>query len=301
MEFIQKFLGDSPVMKPEPTGIIPFYKADSTIRVILFDIYGTILISASGDIEESDINSKNLELSLNAAGIRIMASHKNKQAMLIQMLQSFRDEIWRVHDKERSLEMPYPEIDILSIWENILSKQTYLKNLDIPDSLCIKCFTFVFETLSNRIYPMPGMKEVIGKLSATGLPLGIISNAQFYTPVILNYFLNDILGERETVAPFDPEITVFSYKYMRAKPDPYLFEIVTSYCREKFHVEPGQILFIGNDMFRDVYPAHQAGYKTVLFAGDNRSLRLREEKRELSHIKPDYIITDLQQLLNIIV
>ena len=35
---------------------------------------------------------------------------------------------------------------------------------------------------------MPGMKEVIHKLAGKGLPLGIISNAQFYTPVILNFF-----------------------------------------------------------------------------------------------------------------
>jgi putative hydrolase of the HAD superfamily len=300
LEFIQKFLGKSPVMIPEQTGIEPSFRTDRDIRIVVFDIYGTIMISASGDIEESEISVRNLERSLKEAGIKIKAKGSHRLEMLSKMLQSFRNEIARVHNRERSLERPYPEVDILSIWENILNKERNLENLEIPDSLCFRCFTFVFETLSNSIYPMPGMKEVINNISLKGFPLGIISNAQFYTPVILNYFLNGRISEEEVVIPFDPEITVYSFKHKRAKPDSFLFEIVTRRCREKYHVAPEQILFVGNDMFRDVYPAHNAGYKTVLFAGDNRSLRLREEQPELSHITPDHIITDLSQLLKII-
>lgn len=301
LEFIQRFLGNAPEMVPEPTDINPAYREEPDVRVVIFDIYGTLIISASGDIEESEISVRNLEQSLDTAGIRILPPAGEKQRVLIQMLQSFKSEIVKVHESEKSSDKPYPEVDILAIWESILIKQRELKNLEICDGLCIKCFTFVFEILSNNIYPMPGMKEVINNLIQSKYPIGIISNAQFYTPVIVNYFLNGKITDDETVEPFDPEITVFSYQHKRAKPDPHLFHLITESCREKYDASPDQIIFVGNDMFRDVYPAKRAGFKTVLFAGDDRSLRLREENAEISHIEPDHIITDLRQLLKIIV
>jgi putative hydrolase of the HAD superfamily len=301
LEFIQKFLSESPVMIPEPTSIEPSYKADPTVKVMIFDIYGTIMISASGDIEESDISARNLEQSLHAAGIQMTVPVSGRNEILLEMLESFRDEIEGVHERDRGPDKPYPEVDILKIWDTILDRQRERKNLTIRDAMCIKCFTFVFETLSNTIYPMPGMKEVIYRLSAKGMPLGIISNAQFYTPGILNFFLNGTITDDVNVPPFDPEITVFSFRHQRAKPDPWLFEIVRKQCTDKYGISPSEILFLGNDMFRDIYPAHLAGFKTALFAGDSRSLRLRKEKAEVDHIAPDYIITGLDQLLKIIV
>jgi putative hydrolase of the HAD superfamily len=40
--------------------------------------------------------------------------------------------------------------------------------------------------------------------------------------------------------------------------------------------------------------------KTVLFAGDQRSLRLREDRTEVAGLIPDAIITELRQLPGII-
>jgi putative hydrolase of the HAD superfamily len=131
-------------------------------------------------------------------------------------------------------------------------------------------------------------------------PLGIVSNAQFYTPVILNYFLHGIISESEHVRPFESDLTLFSYKLRRSKPDTYLFELLKDRYLKKYGIYADEILFIGNDMFRDVFPARTAGFKTALFAGDAKSLRLRQEKPELRKLTPDYIITDLHQILNIL-
>ena len=53
-------------------------------------------------------------------------------------------------------------------------------------------------------------------------------------------------------------------------------------------------------MYKDIYPAQQVGFKTALFAGDMRSLRLREDKAEVQGLHPDYIITHLEQMNKII-
>ena len=57
-------------------------------------------------------------------------------------------------------------------------------------------------------------------------------------------------------------------------------------------------LYLGNDMLNDIYPAQKVGFKTALFAGDARSLRLREDDPGCKNLSPDIIITDLIQLLD---
>ena len=300
LEFIEKFLSESSKMVPVPTSLEPRYKPNPSIRTVVFDVYGTILISASGDIEESVISTDNLKTSLNAAGIELSESLADPVQVLFDMLDSFKKQILRTHEEERRPDKPYPEVDILEIWNTILKRSHQEQLIHISDPLCIKCFTFVFELLCNNLYPMPEMKDVILKLASRDLPLGIISNAQFYTPVILNFFMHGKISESEVVAPFDPDITVFSYVQKRSKPDGLLFDIVKEQCRLKYQISPSEILFVGNDMFRDIYPAKRAGFKTALFAGDRKSLRLRKEKPETDGLEPDFIITELNQLLKII-
>jgi putative hydrolase of the HAD superfamily len=301
LQYIKKFLGESAVMMPTPTLLKPLYKADPAIKACVFDVYGTILISASGDIDESVISTENLKEAMDASGIKIANSLSDPQVVLVEMLASFRKAIKYQHEAERSEDKPFPEVNMLKIWEDIIIANRNQNHLVINDLLCIKCFTFVFEVLSNRIYPMPGMKEVISQLAIKNVPLGIVSNAQFYTPVILNFFMHGTISEVEQVPPFDADLTVFSYLHQRSKPDIFLFDLLKRQCRQKYNIFADEILFVGNDMFRDIYPACIAGFKTALFAGDAKSLRLREDKIEVKKIMPDYIITDLHQLLNIII
>ncbi len=300
LKFIKPFLSESVMLKPIPTMLKPFVRKDPAIKAFVFDVYGTLLVSASGDIDESVFSTDNIKQAFSVSDIRVSESVKDRAALLTELLEQFRQSVKDSHSRARTEELPYPEVDILKIWQDILLSHGKKNELVFNGQLCIKCFIFVFEVLSNRIYPMPGMKELLSYLADKQYPMGIISNAQFYTPVIMNYFLHNRVTEEEAVAPFDPDLTVFSYKYMRSKPDMYLFELLKDKCNRKYGLYADEILFIGNDMFRDIYPAVLAGFKTALFAGDTKSLRLRQEKPELKKIVPDYIITDLMQLLTIL-
>ena len=52
------------------------------------------------------------------------------------------------------------------------------------------------------------------------MKLGIISNAQFYTPLILQAFCQSDLGE----LGFDKRLVFFSCIFGRAKPDLFMYE-----------------------------------------------------------------------------
>jgi putative hydrolase of the HAD superfamily len=49
-------------------------------------------------------------------------------------------------------------------------------------------------------------------------------------------------------------------------------------------------------MLKDILPAQKAGFKTILFAGDRRSLRMRQTDEQCQGIVPDRIMTHLKML-----
>jgi len=61
-------------------------------------------------------------------------------------------------------------------------------------------------------------------------------------------------------------------------------------------INPQQPLYVGNDMLKDIWPAARLGCKTALFAGDRRSLRLREDDERCRELEPDLVVDDLSQL-----
>ena len=94
-------------------------------------------------------------------------------------------------------------------------------------------------------------------------------------------------------------VTVYSYKFLKAKPDHTLFIPVLNNLNKKYNIKPENTLFIGNDMLNDIYSAQQTGMKTALFAGDQRSLRLRKDNDLIKGIKPDFILTELNQIFKL--
>jgi putative hydrolase of the HAD superfamily len=122
--------------------------------------------------------------------------------------------------------------------------------------------------------------------------MGIISNAQFYTPLLLRWFLK----ADPTDIGFVKDLLIYSFEIGRAKPSPSLFKIAASRLK-KMGVFPESILYVGNDVRKDLLPAKQTGFQTALFAGDARSLRLGDDASAHRLASADLIITDLSQLL----
>jgi putative hydrolase of the HAD superfamily len=140
---------------------------------------------------------------------------------------------------------------------------------------------------------MPHLRKLLRECRQARLRLGIISNAQFYTPFLLKW----LVGAALTDFGFSPELILWSYRWGHAKPSPVLFET----ARERLaghSIPPHHVLYVGNDMRYDILPAQQAGFQTALFAGDARSLRWRRDDARCRRHQPDLVITDLRQLLD---
>ncbi|NJK85118.1 MAG: hypothetical protein HC906_03270 [Bacteroidales bacterium] len=169
---------------------------------------------------------KNLKQAFQLLGININRSFKNESTILFLILDIFRKTITRYHDDCRHSNIAFPEVEIREIWKDVLDHSLKNNYIEIEEEIDVSLLTLIFELINNQVYPMPGMMSVINRLTHNNMPLGIVSNAQFYTPVIMNYFISGDVKHDEQVLYFDPELQSFSYKYRIAKPDTKLFEFI---------------------------------------------------------------------------
>lgn len=271
-------------LDPLPTTVRAQLPVIPNLRVIAFDVYGTLLTSAAGEIglgeraEKPFLNTtRRLGLPTDLAGAVEERYHETIRSM---------------HNRDRSSDRTVPEVEIRDVWravtERFLDDRTIHELERIPDFW--DRIAIEHELDANPVWPMPGAVETIESLRASGYRIAIVSNAQFYTPLILTA----LFGKSPEQLGFTT--TIWSYEIGMAKPDGGVF---SRFLEDISPVPPEAVLYLGNDMRNDVSAAAAYGIRTALFAGDGRSLRLREDDPTISSIRPDAVCTDLRHVLAI--
>ena len=284
--FINKIAYLFTEMSPQETDIHPSLPSDKGyIQAVLLDVYGTLLISEAGDIGISATESNN------SSPARIYSGGKEKEYPYKDIKTILHDLIRKNHTiiKQKDQTINYPEIDIISIWEQLF-KFINIEEYSLSDLIQTALH---FEIQTNRIWLMPHTKDFLEELKKRGIPVGIVSNAQFYTPAFMEY----LLGEKLSDLGIQEDLSSWSYKIKRGKPDLKILDSPIKNIQKKYNIPAKKILYIGNDMLNDIYTAASSGLKTALFAGDKRSLRLREDNPVAADTAPDFIITELPQIL----
>ncbi len=263
---------------PIATGVRPKGRLPKKIKAILFDIYGTLFISSSGDIGSAGKGLKNTDLLE-----KLFKSFSIKEPV-DKILNQFFHTIEETHAGLKRSGVDFPEVEIDRIWMEVLKTNDRKK---------IHRFAASYEMIVNPIFPMPHLLETLAFCRNKQIPMGIVSNAQFFTFDLFTEFLN---AEPEKLG-FDPDLIFLSYKYGYAKPSLFLFQKAVSELTSR-NIAPDAAVYAGNDMLNDIYAAREAGFQTALFAGDKRSLRLRTEDPRCKNVTPDIVITDLIQLID---
>lgn len=278
-------------LEPRPTGIEPRLADLPDIKAVLFDIYGTLLVSGSGDVGvHSDSQpGQALHDAMAAVGLPDLPDPEAGVAML--------HEVIRIHQEQHRLEdIVYPEVNISMVWQDVLNRFCEEGWIDVVLTRQQReRFAVEYECRVNPVWPMPGMNETIESIRDSERYLGTISNAQFFTPLLFPALFGQSLEEMG----FHPGLQYYSYRYLRAKPGEFLYSQAVD-TLSTMGIEPPQTLYIGNDMLNDILPASRIGFKTALFAGDRRSLRMRENDDRVRELQPDLTVTELVQLLPVL-
>ena len=199
-------------LSPLPTPLNPIGKLEENIQCILFDVYGTLFISASGDISIAREQSRQTQHLKNLLD-RYQIKKKPKM-----VLNDFFSAIDIEHKRLRKKGVDFPEVEIDRIWTRVL---------EIDDHDAVRAFAVEFELIINPVYSMPNLEKMLSGCKKSKVLLGIISNAQFFTPYLFNWFLD---SSPEDLG-FQSDLIFYSYKSGHAKPSPFMFEAAAKNLR----------------------------------------------------------------------
>ncbi|MDR0759774.1 MAG: HAD family hydrolase [Treponema sp.] len=253
------------------------------IRAVIFDLYGTLFISAAGDI--GVVDSGSMQSNLDSLASLLGGDHTGEE-----LQNYFRTSVLKIHE-ELFAKTLYPEVRVEKIWAGFLRTKVRKQRAADGFAMSPEELALRYELAVNPVYLMPGAGETIRALKDAGLVLGLISNAQFFTPLLFNA----LLGASPADLGFNQGISIYSYEAGEAKPSPVLFALARARLTA-LGIAPEAALYVGNDMLNDVYAASSSGFKTLLFAGDDRSLRLRKETAFIRNARPTRVIRRLADI-----
>jgi putative hydrolase of the HAD superfamily len=264
-------------LEPVPAGVDPVLPRLPGIRCVAFDIYGTLVISGSGDIGIATATGREEVMRSLLAGAGLADPPDDLVGRFLELIRAD-------HERARATGTPHPEVEIREVWRDFLGSLGLA-----PDPPAVERLAVRYECAVNPVWPMPGLGAMLAALRSRDLPLAIVSNAQFFTPLLFEAFLGDPPGR----IGFDDDLAVYSFAHRHAKPGKRLYQLLAGRLAGR-GIGAAETLYVGNDMRNDIAPAAGLGFRTALFAGDRRSLRLREEDR--LGVEPDAIVTALDQL-----
>lgn len=229
------------------------------IKGLLFDLNGTVI-----DIytSESDDNIyRTISNLLDYSQVTIAPELLKKEYFDIMRRQ-----------KSESGEI-FPEFDVVKLFAEIIGKYS-LNSAKLPDAEAIAIAFRAAGRYKLTIYD--GVVPVLTEL-AEFYPMAAISDGQKIWA----------LSELKSVGldRFFSSVTVSSEFGFR-KPDPRMFMSAL----ENMQMQANEVIFVGNDMFRDIFGAHEVGMKTVFF-------RSNQGEQNYSGAEADYIIYNFSQLL----
>ena len=276
---------ESNPLAPLPTDIDAQLRVLPGIKCVVFDVYGTLMVSGVGDISHSSVDDRKQAIFklFEQMGIPLKQELAEPGVELNAIIQAHQD-------RSRQTGIAYPEVDIREVWEDFVKEYTDLATTthDLIAELAVR-----FELSVNPTWPMPHLESTLETLREKGIRLGIVSNAQFFTPLLFDAYCQqpfDSLG-------FESDLCQWSYHFREAKPSMRMYRIEAMTLEAKYGILEDEVLYVGNDLLNDIVPASKVGFKTALFAGDKRSLRLREGDERVHGITPDLMVTSLDQLI----
>jgi putative hydrolase of the HAD superfamily len=133
-----------------------------------------------------------------------------------------------------------------------------------------------------------GVRDVLAEIDRRGFRTGLISNTG-RTP---GYALREILTRLDLARMLD--VMVFSNEHGVCKPERSIFETL----RDALGVRFDEMMFVGDNLYVDVFGAKRCGMKAVHFVPETRGTAVAPAVKV--EVEPDATVTRLQDLLTLI-
>jgi len=162
----------------------------------------------------------------------------------------------------------------------------------------VKKIAYFFHASLQGAGPYPGAAATIRAAADAGKTQGLLADGQCFTVGQLQHCL------RKDDPGFDAAIFPVSLRLISAerkakKPADAFFKAAVQALGER-GIGPGEAVHVGSSLARDIGPAKKHGFRTALFAGDKNSLAATGDQLKDPAFRPDVLLTELPQLLEVI-
>ena len=239
------------------------------IRAIAFDVNGTLVRILADDGDERAFRAAAHFLTYQGIDL-----HRYELCELYFQL---------LKEQLRTSQERYPEFDAVGIWRSIIEDHQTDFTRALPaaklEQIPLSLAELARGVSRRRLGLYPYVREVLDVLRER-YPLAVVTDAQ-------SAYARSELHKVGLLGYFDPIVVSGDHGYR--KPDPRLFQLAL----DGMAVAAENTLYVGNDMYRDIYGAREAGLTTVMFDSDQGEKTYRD-------CAPDYTITDFRDLPNIL-
>lgn len=194
-----------------------------------------------------------------------------------------------------------PEVADERVWEDIVKKlRDYSFDVVTYGSLneFARKMAYFYHASIQGAAAYPGAAETLRMLNEGGRPQGLITDGQAFTPWQLSRCLKRQEPEFDLNAVMPLSLRIVSGERKARKPSDTLFKAAMQALAEK-GLRPEQVLHVGSNLVRDIVPAKKHGFRTALFAGDKASLNATPEQLKDPASRPDVMLTELSQVLDV--
>ena len=235
------------------------------IRALLFDVNGTLI-----DIETDEGLEEIYRAIAHFLLYQGISLHRwEVRDLYFQLMQQ---------QREGSAET-FAEWDAVEVWREFLHTKANDYTRSLPSEKQEQLPLFLAELhrgiSRKRLRLYPQVQETLDQLRPH-YRMAVVSDAQ-------SAFAVPELRAVGLVHYFNPIIVSGDYGYR--KPDSRLFQKAL----DALQLRPEQVLFLGNDLYHDIFGAHQAGMKAI-FVSYNQS------DTSYQNIAPDYTISRFAEL-----
>jgi predicted HAD superfamily hydrolase len=136
-------------------------------------------------------------------------------------------------------------------------------------------------------------------LASDGVANGLLADGQCFTPAQIHKALREQDPEFDVNAVFPLGLRVISADRKARKPSDTLFRAAVDALAAR-GLKPANALHVGSNVARDIVPAKKFGFRTALFAGDRNSLAATADQLKDPQTRPDVLVTELTQILDVI-
>lgn len=236
------------------------------IRALLFDVNGTLIdIETDEGLEEI---------------YRAIAHFLMYQGITLHRWE-VRDLYLQIMQRQRAASAEkFVEWDATAVWREFLEKtgSDYTRSLTAEKLAQLPLFLAELHRgiARKRLRPYPQVQETLEQLRSR-YHLAVVSDAQ-------SAYAVSELHAVGLLDYFNPVIVSGDYGYR--KPDPRLFQKALAVLG----VRPEQALYIGNDMYHDIWGAQEVGMKAIMISYNHADISSEA-------ITPDYIIYTFSELM----